>query len=214
MPDPVMAASANALARARADGSEIVTPNHLLVGALEAAGRLGVAVLGPLVLDLRELSADGGELPAPSAPSRRPSYAPETAAVFDRAATIARQDGEPRVRLVHILAAFRREDSPVLGRLMDEQRFDDTAWRAALAEWDRSAVRARSRRPESHRVLSVDDAAETLGVHAQTIRGYIRAGKLPAYRIGGERVLRIYATDLYDLLEPVEPDSDGRDVGG
>lgn len=213
MPDLVMAASAAALAHARADESDVVTPDHLLVGALEVAGRLGIAVFGPIILDLRELPGNGRPVDSPP-PERRPSYAPETAAVFDRATRIARQDGEPRVRLVHILAAFRRDDSSVLERLMAEQGFDETEWRAALAEWDRGMSLGRARRPESHKVLSVDEAAETLGVHAQTIRGYIRTGKLPAYRIGGERVLRIYATDLYDLLEPVEPDSDGRDVEG
>ncbi len=52
--------------------------------------------------------------------------------------------------------------------------------------------------------MSVDAAATALGVHTQTIRGYIRTGKLPAYRIAGERAIRILGTDLYGLLEPLE----------
>ena len=61
------------------------------------------------------------------------------------------------------------------------------------------------------RAMSVDEAAEALGVHQQTIRGYIRTGKLAAFRIAGERAIRVYASDLYGLLEPLE--SSSNDVG-
>ena len=53
--------------------------------------------------------------------------------------------------------------------------------------------------------MSVEDAAARLGVHSQTIRGYIRAGKLPAYRIAGERAIRVFTSDLFSLLERLEP---------
>jgi excisionase family DNA binding protein len=58
----------------------------------------------------------------------------------------------------------------------------------------------------------VDQAAEFLGVHHQTLRGYIKTGKLPAYRLAGEKVLRIKRDDLMALLEPV-PVGDGVDEG-
>jgi excisionase family DNA binding protein len=35
------------------------------------------------------------------------------------------------------------------------------------------------------------------------LRGYIKSGKLPAYRLAGEKVLRIKREDLMTLLEPV-----------
>jgi excisionase family DNA binding protein len=55
----------------------------------------------------------------------------------------------------------------------------------------------------SRELFTVDQAAEFLGVHHQTLRGYIKSGKLPAYRLAGEKVLRIKREDLMTLLEPV-----------
>jgi len=54
--------------------------------------------------------------------------------------------------------------------------------------------------------FSPDEAAEFLGVHTQTVRGYIRTGKLPALRLAGERALRIQREDLLALLEPYKPE--------
>ena len=54
--------------------------------------------------------------------------------------------------------------------------------------------------------FSPDESAEFLVVHVQTVRGYIRAGKLPAMRLAGERALRIKRDDLLALLEPYKPD--------
>ena len=207
MTDLVMAASAHGIAHARARSDKDVSPDDLLLGALEAVSRLGVAILGPLTLDLRPLRAADGN-GAAATPEEKPRYAPATATVFDQAAAIARVDGEPRVRLVHVLAAFEFDESELLGRLGEQHGFDEGAWRAALAAWDAGSQAAGPRRPEDRTVLSVDGAAATLSVHAQTIRGYIRSGKLPAYRIAGERALRIFASDLYDLLEPVAPDAE------
>ena len=185
-----------------------MSPDHLLLGALEAAGKLGVAIFGPLVLDLHGLAEDGDD-DLPQAPAAQgPRYAPDTAAVFDRATRIARGDGEPKARLVHILAAFDSDGCALMSQLMDQYGFDETRWRAALAEWDQKANGRDPNRPQDDKVVSVDDAAATLGVHSQTIRGYIRTGRLPAYRIGGERAIRIFASDLYGLLERLEPDSE------
>ena len=51
-----------------------------------------------------------------------------------------------------------------------------------------------------------DEAAVFLDVHPQTIRGYIRNGKLAALRLAGERALRIKRNDLLALLEPYRPE--------
>ncbi len=45
----------------------------------------------------------------------------------------------------------------------------------------------------------VDDVANKLDVHIMTIYRYIKAGKLPAYKIGKE--FRIKHSDLEDFLE-------------
>ena len=190
--------------------------DDLLAGALQAAARLGIARFGPLAIDVRALTeadmdgglgGDGGD-PA-DGPGLRPSYSEEVAALFDRAAGVAREDGEPKVRLVHLLAAFGPWEEGLMGRLKREHHFDGTGWRMALSEWDQTRNASAPQPPEGRSVLSVDDAATVIGVHAQTIRGYIRSGKLPAYRVAGERAIRVFASDVYGLLEPLEPDSGG-----
>ena len=59
---------------------------------------------------------------------------------------------------------------------------------------------------EEKKYFSPDEAADFLGLHVQTIRGYIRTGKLPALRLAGERALRIKREELLNLLEPFEPE--------
>ena len=38
------------------------------------------------------------------------------------------------------------------------------------------------------------------------MRGWIRSGRLKASRLAGQRALRIRATELQSVLEPVNPD--------
>lgn len=52
-------------------------------------------------------------------------------------------------------------------------------------------------------LFSVQEAAEFLGLSVSTIRRYIRDGRLPAYRVAGERLLRVRRDDLKALLSPV-----------
>ena len=54
--------------------------------------------------------------------------------------------------------------------------------------------------------LTPEDAAEELGVHVQTMRAYIRSGRMPAFRLAGERAIRILRTDLEKVLEPLNED--------
>jgi len=49
-------------------------------------------------------------------------------------------------------------------------------------------------------LLSPEQAASELGVHIQTLRGYIRRGKLAAFRLAGARAIRIRRSDLQALL--------------
>ena len=208
MPDLVLTATANAIAYAKNREHAEVTPDDLLLGALQAVSKLGVASFGPITVDLSKHPAvpifnGAGDV--------RPRYSSAASDIFERASSIARTDTESRVRLVHILAALGVADGGLIGELRDLYDFDDADWRAALAEWDSQREPPVGARHASGALLSVDGASEALGVHQQTIRGYIRSGKLAAFRIAGERAIRVYASDLYGLLEPLEPSSN--DVG-
>lgn len=52
--------------------------------------------------------------------------------------------------------------------------------------------------------LTIPEAAEELGVAESTIRRWIRAGRLQAYRLGDRRIL-LKRVDLDGLIIPVRP---------
>ena len=52
------------------------------------------------------------------------------------------------------------------------------------------------------RLSSIQDAAEEYGVHHQTIRRYISAGRITGYRFG-PRMLRVDLDELEALLRPL-----------
>jgi excisionase family DNA binding protein len=57
-------------------------------------------------------------------------------------------------------------------------------------------------------LYSPEDVARYLGVHVQTVRGWIRSGRLPARRLAGQRALRIRESDVEAVLEPLDGDSE------
>lgn len=57
-------------------------------------------------------------------------------------------------------------------------------------------------------LFSVQEVAEFLAVSEGTIRRYISDGRLPAYRLGNERLIRIKRQDLERLLSPLSSGSD------
>lgn len=51
-------------------------------------------------------------------------------------------------------------------------------------------------------LLTIESAADMLAVHPRTIRRYIAAGDLPAYRVGA-RQIRVRLSDVDGLLVPI-----------
>lgn len=52
------------------------------------------------------------------------------------------------------------------------------------------------------------EAAEYLGVTDRTIRNYITDGKLPAHHIAGMRLIRLRASDVEALIQPIGESED------
>lgn len=193
-----------AIARAKGRGGEEVTSEDLLAGMLHASARFGVAILGSLTVDLEELGEP--TLEETDAAGPKVAYSDEAVALFDEAARVARLDGCPKIEPVHMLVAFAREENGLMGRIKRRYGLDAAGWRAALARWSSVEKGRSAAAPSAQELMSPDEAAEFLGVHTQTVRGYIRAGKLPAHRLAGERAIRIRRQDLLGLLEPYEPE--------
>ena len=57
-------------------------------------------------------------------------------------------------------------------------------------------------------LFSVQEAAQYLGVSENTVRRYILDGRLSAYRLGNERLIRIKRQHLEKLLTPIMPGND------
>ncbi len=191
-----------AVARAKSEARDRVTPDDLLAGALQVIGRFGVVAFGPVVIDLAELGIDSREPES----REKVAYSKEASAIFDQAAEIARIEGAASVDCVHLLAAYADVDSGLMARLKEVYKLDSAGWRAALARWASDSPRDDRGSRDLQSLLSPDAAAAVLGIHTQTLRGYIKNGKLPAYRLAGERAIRIRRDDLMSLLEPLNPE--------
>jgi excisionase family DNA binding protein len=218
-------AAAFAAAHARRLGRIEIGPDELLLGALQEISRFGVVRLGALMIDLEELGLDwlkGLEQSGSKVLRLAPKlvYSQGAVRIFDLAAVIAKADGGSAIGVDHLLAAFAKEDSGLMGKLKQKYGITDPGWRAAIAE--RAALAsapasANEAAPAELRVepgsvagrdyLTPEEAAEALGLHVQTLRGYVRSGKLPALRLAGERAIRIRRADLETVLEPLVPQS-------
>lgn len=204
--DEVTRAARIAIARARRRGSPHVNADDLLGGLLLAASRFGIVLIGPWTIDMDDI---GGEPLDEPQGGPKPAYTDEVAQLFAEAAAVARRDGAPHVEIVHMLVAFADASNELMTHLRDVHGIDSRSWRASLARWrptwledDETGGPVAAAAGNVRELLSPDEAAEFLGVHTQTVRGYMRSGKLPAHRLAGERVLRIQRQDLLALLEP------------
>ena len=110
----------------------------------------------------------------------------------------ARRSGRRRLDELHFLLAFMRVGGGLPGRVFGELGVTPEQVQAY------AATRQTGIDPLP-RLYSPEEAAEYLGVHVQTVRTWIRSGRLPASRLAGQRALRIKASDLASVLEPIQP---------
>jgi excisionase family DNA binding protein len=210
-------AASYAIQIAQLQGESEVGPDHLLLGCLLALSRFGVAAIGPWTIDLDPLGVDwmrADWLDAQKTSTPKVAYSDSAVALFDRTARIARLDGSTELRVEHMLAAFAGEEAGLMGQLKHKFAIDSAAWRAAAARLNTTnGTQAETTRteeahnePGARDYLTPELAAEALDIHVQTLRAYVRSGKLPAFRLAGERSLRIRRADLHKVLEPLAPE--------
>jgi len=207
MSDSDLAASF-AIFAAKQDGADEVTPDHMLLGCLRAISRFGIATLGPWSLDLEVLGVDWVRVI--DGPRPKVAYSQQAVKLFDRAARIAKSTGSSGVGVSHLLAAFATEEDGLMGRLKKAHKITSASWREAIAAMDTTASNGMrqdavaSGKTAEREYLTPEEAAEMLGVHVQTMRAYIRGARLPAFRLAGERSIRLRRADLEKVLEPLE----------
>ncbi len=205
-PDRFLVGTTQAIERARARGAAWVEPDDLLAGMLLAIARFGIIDLGERVIDLSELEP-GFDLP-PAELGIRPCYTPAAAAVFERAARVARADGVVRLAPNHLLMVLGDHSIPTFARIAVRHGIDPTGWRRLLSciAPPRSPMPRRSEPPPAPLVgfgalVPQDEAARALGMTVEALRVYVREGKLTAYRVPGHHgTVRICRDDLVALL--------------
>ena len=221
MEDFVSKATKAAIRHAKYRKSPKVNTNDLLVGILQVISRFDIIQIGHLIIDFQDFNEHFENVVKHStenASTRKVAYSCSVNDLFEKAAHIAQKDTSPKVELVHLLVAFADENNGLMAQLKEKYNFSGKEWRVALANWQFISPQKERIDPESDghsntatysvkkQLFSPDEAADFLSVHVQTIRGYIRMGKLPALRLAGERALRIKREDLLGLLEPFKPD--------
>jgi len=198
------AAAAFAIERALNRGLNEVTPDDLLLGCLRAVSQFGIAQIGPWAIDLEALGVEWLNLPVKS--GAKVSYSDATVEIFDLAARIAKANGGGApslpIGVEHLLAAYAGRADGLMGEISRRHEITSAGWRAAVAKL--APVTSPPVAASANDYLSPEEAAEALGIHVQTLRGYVRSGKLPARRLAGERAIRIRRLDLEMLLEPLQ----------
>lgn len=204
-------AAAFAIAQAKRRNRSEVGTDELLLGCFQVISRFGVAQVGSWTFDLEQLGVDWLDNLEPS--EVKVAYSQAAVELFDRAARIASADGYNAIRVSHLLAAFAVETQGLMGDLKRSEGITNASWRAAVARtWsarfgkDACGVQEDSSEASSlGDYLTPEQAAEALSIHVQTLRAYVRSGKLPAVRLAGERAIRIRRADLETVLEPLVP---------
>ncbi len=194
-----------AIAFAKAGSSETVKKDDVLLGCLWALSRFGVAQVGRWAIDLEPLGVDRKGPPA--SPGSKPGYSSAVVEALDMAADWAAHEGGA-IEIAHVLACFADEPLGLMAQLRRDYGVTSLEWRAALAAMPSTQTEsnsASSPAAPNRPYLTPEEGAAYLGVHIQTIRGYIRQGKLSALRIAGERAIRLRREDLDALLEPLQP---------
>lgn len=179
-------------------GCPEVTVDLQFLVFLRRFARFGFFQFGPLSIDVRIVEELVERLLPRGAAVQAPGLA-EDAIRFSRLLMEeAKRSGTRRIdELVYLLALMHwREGVP--GRVFGELGVSPDA--VIRFAWDQ---RTPSTAPE--RLYSPEEAAQYLGVHVQTVRAWIRSGRLRASRLAGQRALRIRASDLDSVLEPIEP---------
>lgn len=183
--------------------------DFLFVCFLSEAARLGRFTYGPISIDAR-LVEDRFAREAPRLKQGEPwMWARQTDSWHRFYATLAREvaaSGRRRVDDLHWLMAFMRTGEGLPGKVFGELgiRPEDVD-RIIRGEAQATELPEKSEEPGLERLYSPEEIAEYLGVHVQTVRAWVRSGRLPARRILGQRALRIRKSDLDAVLMPVTP---------
>jgi excisionase family DNA binding protein len=175
----------------------VLTLDIWFLAFLRRVSTFGYFRFGPVTIDVR-LIEDIVQRTTPRETNGNGRSAPigeDAARFFQRLSEEVRRGNVRRIDELHFLLAFMRTKEGLPGRVFGELGVTPEQ----VEEY------ARSGGGEGlEKLYSPEEAAAYLNVHVQTVRTWIRSGRLRARRLAGQRALRITASDLQSLLEPIE----------
>jgi excisionase family DNA binding protein len=145
-------------------------------------------------------------LPRWDAPDRSiPASTEDHVALMARAWAEGRRRGSRSFDVLDYLVAFMTAPGGLPHRVFAELGVSPERMRS-YAERDRLGLPPAEERVE--RLYSPEEAAQYFGVRVETVRSWVRSGRLPASRLAGLKSIRIKESDLAAVLNPIAPPSD------
>jgi len=162
---------------------------------LRRMARFGYFTLGPITIDVHLIE----DIVERTAVSSETTGMTEDTVRFSRLLMEdVRRSGRTRIDELHYLLAFMGCNEGLPGRVFGELGVTP----AQLEQYLRRTGGAVGEPVE--RLMSPEEVAGYLGVHVQTVRAWIRSGRLPARRVAGLRALRVRFADVDHLLQPLD----------
>jgi excisionase family DNA binding protein len=180
-------------------GASKVTVDLWFMVFLRRFSRFGYFQFGPIAIDVR-LVEDLVERTIPRGGDGLHVEMSDELVPFSRLLMQeVQKSGRRRIDELAYLLTFMRWKDGIPGRVFGEL--------GVTPEQVEGFVRDRAIQGPAvpEKLYTPEEAADYLGVHIQTVRAWIRAGRLRASRLAGQRALRIRASDLNSVLEPVDP---------
>jgi excisionase family DNA binding protein len=206
-PGPGFVRAVNEIFQAETDRLQASTfhVDLLFAAYVRYMSRFGYFTYGPITLDAN-LVEDIAERTVP----RRGSGDSGPVIIGDDAQRLSfkvmeevRRSGRKHIDELHYLLAFMRLDEGLPKRVFSELGVTPEQ----VETYARSVASQSPQRP-MEKLYSPEEAAVYLNIHVQTVRTWIRTGRLRARRLAGQRALRITASDLQSVLEPLDPDDE------
>jgi excisionase family DNA binding protein len=171
--------------------------DFLFVAYLLEQARFGSFIYGPISIDVAVVEQTfARSYRRASDPLGRAPLDPSARRFLAAVARERARSGHTRVDELHWLLAFMRIAEGLPGRVFGELGVSREEVER-FARGDAPPTRGREQ------LYSPEQVAEYLGVRVDTVRAWIRSGRLPARRLAGQRVLRIKESDVDGLLEPL-----------
>jgi excisionase family DNA binding protein len=178
------------------------TVDLLFLAYLRRLSRFGYFHYGPVTIDVRlieELVERTVERNTSDGPGTQ-VYTDDVVRFTEVLMKEVHRSGGRRIDELHFLLSFMRCGEGLPARVFGELGITPEQVEAVAKASPREE-------PELERLYSPEEVAEYLGVHVQTVRTWIRTGRLPARRLAGQRALRIRASDIQGVLEPLDSET-------